>query len=176
MSATKAYQGKMLARLDKYGSTTPATGQVSVHGVIDRNSLEIGHGSKDFKAVQLMNEGHIYAHEPEGMTEISFTMYTRHTDYVDGSPEKIFFPSDETVTDGNATDLEPSHLIDDRVMCRFVVLFTNNATLTNAGGTIGTVATEDSKRYIFADCYITNMSSSRQDSLWRTNVTLKLAP
>jgi hypothetical protein len=175
-SAAKAWQGKMFARIDRYAATTAVTGkEIDIEGVVERNSLKIVHGSRDFKPIHLMNEGNIYAHDPEGMTEISFTMYTKHTDYVgDSSPEKIFFGS--TATDNNETNVAPSHKIDDRVMCRLVILFTNEAVVAHAADAIGGLSGDKSKRYIFADCYITGMSSEKTDNIWKTDVSMKLAP
>lgn len=173
-SAAKVWQGKILARIDKYTADSEATGQVDIEGVVDRNSLEIRHGSKETNAIPLMNEGNIYVHEPEGMTEISFDMYTKHTSYGSNSPEKIFFSS--TTADADSEEMGPSHLIDDRLMCRLVLLLTNESSLTNACGEIGGAAGNKNKRYIFADCFITNLSSNRSDNVWRTSVTLKMPP
>jgi hypothetical protein len=175
-SSEKAWQGKMLARIDKYEASTAATGkEIDITGVVERDSLKIIHGTKDFKAVQLMNEGNIYSHDPEGMTEITFTMYTRHLDYGGGSPEKIFYGS--STADGTSINkIEPSQLIDDRVMCRVVIAFTNQSALDDPAAIIGGAAGDKTKRYIFADCYMVSMNSERADNLWKTDVVLKCAP
>ena len=169
MSAPPAWMERVIATIDRYGTTTAAT----VSGIVDRESLDISIGDKPMETLATLSLGRVYKYNPEEDSEVSFDLYVKDMSTGSGAIDLFFMGWTTAVTSGRVV----ANNVQNREMFRLTLLFTNDPTPSTATTTVGTTsASYAARRYIFADGFITSYKPSFTDGILKVKCTMKIPP
>ena len=145
---------------------------VEYNGSIDRDSLEITQGTKDFDIIHLLNGGCLEKPTPEGEYVISFDIYFTDLDTTDDSGILQLFHT----TKDNWDTTGPLSVTNSRNRDQFkvVVLFTEDTTVTSASSAITNKA---ACRFILTNArFVEATPVSFGDGILKVTCKFKAAP
>jgi len=145
---------------------------VEYNGSIDRDSLEITQGTKDFDIIQLLNGGCLEKPNPEGEYVMSFDIYFTDLDTSDNSGILQLFHT----TSSNWDTSDPRSVTNSRNRDQFkvVVLFTDDTTVSSATSQI---VDHNACRFILTNArFVEATPVSFGDGILKVTCKFKAAP
>lgn len=177
----EAWDNYFLLSITRRGAS--AQNEVQFAAIVDPKSLEIEEGEQASESMPNAAGGRIWRDDPQADGTVTFDIIPIELDSTSGvglfqqyiGVSGTSDPNDYVTSEPLETDTSwPAGVVRVRDKFRVVVLRTNDAAATTAGGT--TAASTDSLRFIANNCKFVNMTHSDSDGQLKSTVTFKFKP